>query len=100
MLASAMKRIAAGARRQRMRQQAAFQWIFARNDQAHCRRVIEARLLIGPEHRMFIKRLQPKAGPGRMALNAAHIIIALGEENGLNFVLEILEIQVTWRSLG
>ena len=35
-----------------------------------------------------------------MALNAANIVVALGEENRLDFVLEVFEIQFIGRSLS
>ena len=87
------KWIAAGVCSQRVTQQAAFQRIDTRHDEGSRRFIIETRLLVGPEHLMLFQRLQSKIGPVFMALNTSDIVVSLGQENWLNFVLEIFEIQ-------
>jgi hypothetical protein len=56
-------------------------------------------LLIGPEQSMVCQRLQSKIATAYMALNTANVIVSLGQEYGLHFVLEVFEIQLNSRLL-
>jgi hypothetical protein len=93
-LAATMKGVAAHVSSKRMGHETTSQRIFARKHKLTRRLEIHARLFIGPEQLMLFKPLQPKVAATGMALYTAHITFAFSEEDGLNFILEEIKIEL------